>query len=282
MNNDVDLPIAPRAATGQGTAIEQSRAITEVQAMVAIAQNSPRNMSRAIAAMQETCGQKALAEQAFFSFPRAGQTVQGPSIHLARELARVWGNITYGITELRRDDAARESEMLAYAWDVETNTRSASIFIVPHAKDTKRGRKDLTDLRDVYENNANQGARRVRESIYAVLPAWFTEQAQDVARAALRDGGGQPIAQRIANAVKLFESLGVTTKQLIEEVGRPTDEWTEHDVAELGVTYQSIQNGEVAKDDVFPPAKVTAAEITASVSADPQQDVPEPDGWEPK
>jgi hypothetical protein len=108
----------------QATAVETARAIAEVQAAAFVAQQMPRSIQRARADMLEACQQLALAERAFFSFRRSGQSVTGPSIHLARELARVWGNIDYGIKELRRDDSGGESEMLAYAWDLQTNARN--------------------------------------------------------------------------------------------------------------------------------------------------------------
>jgi hypothetical protein len=63
----------------------------------------------------------------------------------------------------------------------------------------------------VYENNANMGARRLREAIFAILPTWFTEEAKDICTATLRDGGGKPLAQRIADAIKVFEALGITS-----------------------------------------------------------------------
>jgi hypothetical protein len=44
-----------------------------------------------------------MAETAFYSYPRGGQTVSGASIRFAEELARCWGNIEYGIKELSRD-----------------------------------------------------------------------------------------------------------------------------------------------------------------------------------
>lgn len=265
--SDQITPAPVPAGKSEGTAIEQSRAMAEVAAQVRIAQDSPRNIPMALAAMRESCGQTALAERAFFRYPRAGEQITGPSIHLARELARVWGNISYGVTELRRDDEAGVSEMLAYAWDVQTNTRASSIFISPHARDTKRGRKALTELRDVYENNANQGARRVREAIFAVLPQWFTEEAQDRASATLRDGGGKPLGQRVADAIKAFEGIGVTVDQIANKFGdRPTEKWTDHDVAALGVIYKSIQRGEASADAEFPPLRVLAADLTGEIT----------------
>ena len=251
------VPAASRI--GQGTAIEQSRAVAEVEAQIVVAMRHPRNESAAIAAMRETCRRKDLAERAFFRYPKAGKPVSGPSIQLARELARVWGNISYGSAELRRDDEYGQSEMLAYAWDVQTNTRNSATIINPHRQYTGGG--DLTELRDIQENNASVVNRRVREAIWAVLPAWFVEEAKDICAKTIADGGGIPLPQRIANAIEVFGNLGITTPQLEAKVGMPTAKWGDHDVAQLRVIRQSLLRGEISKDEEFPPERITAADI---------------------
>lgn len=259
-------PAAARANVSQATAIEQSRAVAEVQAAVLVAQQNRRNKPIAVEEMREACAQHSVAERAFFKFPRAGQTVSGPSVHLARELARCWGNIQFGVTELRRDDDKGESEMQAFAWDLETNARNSSTFIVPHKKDTKQGARQLTEMRDIYENNANNGARRLREAIFSVLPGWFIEEAQSICTQTLQGGGGVPLAQRIANSIAHFSQIGVDQARLEAKVGRTSDKWTEHDVAELGVSFNSIKNGEVQRDEEFPQQRVSAAEIAQSTA----------------
>ena len=275
---DLDQISQRREVASQATAIEQTRAIAEVQAAIVLAQQAPRDTARAMAAMQEACDQKALADRAFFSYSRAGSTINGPSIHLARELARCWANIQYGIAELRRDDSAGISEMRAYAWDVELNTMSSSIFIVPHARDTKQGRKPIVDLRDVYENNANQGARRVREAIFAVLPIWFTEAAKTRAMETIKHGGGKPLATRITDAIRLFDEMGVSLERIEDRLGKPSTRWSPNDVAQLVVLYQSLQHGELRVEDEFPHRRVTAAEIQErQVAGDPAP--PESAGW---
>jgi hypothetical protein len=255
-------PVLPSARVGQATVVEQTRAAAEVAAAVQVAQQCPRSMQAAIAEMERSCSQAALADRAFFRFPRGGQSVSGPSIYLARELARCFGNVQYGIAELSRDDELGQSEMIAFAWDVERNTRNSSTFIVPHKRDKRGGPEKLVDLRDIYENNANQGARRVREAIFAVLPPWFVEQAKELCNKTLAEGGGVPLPKRIADAVKAFEGIGVTVDQLAQNVGRPVEKWTEHDVAKLGITYKSIQRGEIRAEEEFPPPRVTTEEIT--------------------
>jgi len=266
MSQTVTLPSdradRPPARTGQATEIESSRAVAEVKAMVVVAQQCPRDVQSAIDAMRESCAQYTLAQRAFFRYNRGGSAIQGPSVHLARELARVWGNVTYGISELRRDDAEGMSEMQAYAWDIQTNTRTASIFMVPHMRDTKSGAKKLTDMRDIYESNANAGARRVREAIFAVLPPWFLEEAKDLCTQTLASGGGKPLAQRVADAVKWYETTGVRLSQLEEKVGRKRAEWEGVDLAHLEVISRSLRNGEVRIEEEFAAPRVSAEEIT--------------------
>jgi hypothetical protein len=252
---------------GQATAIEQSRAVAEVHAAIVVAQQCPRNIQLAMRDMRESCAQKGLAERAFYRYSKGGSTVNGESVHLARELARCWGNIQYGISELRRDDVGGYSEMQAFAWDVQTNTRSTQIFVVPHKRDVKGGPKALVDLRDIYENNANNGARRLRQAIFSVLPPWFTEEAKDLCQKTLADGGGVPLAKRVADAIKAFEGVGITVDQLEQKLDRKSGQWTDHDVAQLSVTFRSLQRGEVSRDEEFPPQRVTASDITGQAPA---------------
>lgn len=264
-SNALDRITSPSVPTpehvGQATAVEQSRAFAEVQAAVVVAQQRPRDITRAVAELRQSCGITAMAERAFYRYARGGTNVTGPSVHLMRELARCFGNVQYGIAELRRDDDNGLSEMQAYAWDVQTNTRSAQIFVVPHKRDKRSGAEKLVDMRDIYENNANQGARRLREQIRSVLPPWFVEEAVEACNRTLKDGGGKPLPQRIADAIRAFETVGVDVDRLERKLGRAKDRWNEHDIAQLTVTYKSLQRGEITVEDEFPDPRITAEEV---------------------
>lgn len=71
-----------------------------------------------------------------YEYPRGGTKVTGPSIRLAEAMAQNWGNLDYGLIEL--EQKAGESQVMAYAWDLETNTRQTIVFSVPHIRATKR------------------------------------------------------------------------------------------------------------------------------------------------
>ncbi len=291
-------------AASQGTAIEQSRAVAEAQAAVVLAQHVPRDVSSARAEARRSCERFEMADRAFYKFPRGGSTVRGATVNLARELARCWGNIEYGLTELSRDDRAGQSEMKAWAWDVQTNTRASSTFIVPHRRDRTEKRNgdkvevqdDLLTLRDVQDNNANIGGRRVRQAIFSILPTWFVEEAEEVCQATLRRGDGRPLEDRITSAVDVFKGLGVELDRIEQKLGRPRDRWSDFDLAELMTSHRSIMRGEVTAAEEFPQRRVTAADIGTDQAAAPagqeptaappapQDDppaAPEADGQEP-
>lgn len=247
----------------QATNIEQSRAIAEVQAMVLVAQRAPRDEARAMAQAMQSCSQKAVADRAFFSFSRGGGNVNGESIHLATELARCWGNIDYGIMELARDDVHGHTEMLAFAWDLETNAKSRQTFIVPHVRDTRQGKKPLTDMRDIYENNANNGARRLRECIFRVLPPYLKVAAAQKCREVLEKGeGDQPLPARIATAIERFSKIGISLDRIEAKYG-PNGRWTPVELANLQITFQSIRQGETTADEAFP--KPGTADVTGDL-----------------
>ena len=262
---------APRS---ESTQVEQSRAVAEVQAMVVVAQSRRRDVSRALEDMKQSCGRMALAERAFFSFKRGGSSVNGPSIQLARELARCWGNVNTGVRELDRDDARGRSEMLAFGWDLETNLRADVTFIVPHMRDKTGGPVALTDMRDIYENNANNAARRLREMIFACLPVWYREEGIALCRATLEKGeSDDPLPLRISKMLAAYATIGIGRDRVEARLGGSVDTMTVVDLANYGILFRSIKNGESSKDEEFP--TVTAGQVgqmlnpAASAAASP-------------
>ena len=283
MSNAVRLDRALKQDAGsvrsQSTQVEMSRAQSEVQAMVVVAQRMPRSESAARNRVLETCKMMGLAERAFFKFPRGGQSVAGPTIHLAVELARCWGNINYGIKELDRDDELHVSEMVAFAWDLETNVRAETAFIVPHLRDKRGGPEILVDMRDIYENNANMGARRLREMIFRCLPPWLVEDAKAACMVTLEKGGADPLPVQISNMVSAFEKIGINKARIEAKTGLQVDAMQSIDLANLRVSFNSIQRGEISASEEFPPLQ--ASNLTNALTGPaetPQAEVkPEPE-----
>lgn len=228
-----------------------SRQAQEVQAAMVIAKKFPRDEYESMEKIKRTCQRATLAEQAVYSYPRGGQSVSGPSIRLAEALAQNWGNIDYGIIELEQKNG--KSEMMAYAWDLETNTRVTKIFSVEHKRDTKKGSYQLTDSRDIYEVTANFGARRMRACILGVIPGDVVEMAVNECKETQKKSYGElPSQEKINKIEKVFKKdFGVTKKQLEEYAGRNLADFGADECTDLWGVYTALTNGQAKVEDYF-------------------------------
>lgn len=272
VNNAPDMPtmqggvMAHLDNINQGTvAIEASRAIAEAQGKLVIAKRFPRDEVQAYAKAMEACQRPTMAEKAFYSFPRGGQTVEGPTIRFAEELARCWGNIDYGIKELSQDEG--KSEMQAYAWDLETNAQSIQNFTNPHQREVGKKMQTLTSLRDIYENNANMATRRLRSRILAILPSWFVEDAIAECKKTLAGQNDLPLVDRVKKMVVQFAKLGVTQEQIEGRLKKKIDTMNADDFVEYVGIYNAIKNGESKISEWFESQKV-ASDLTDALKGE--------------
>jgi hypothetical protein len=160
--------------------------------------------------------------------------------------------------------------------------RSTRSLISPHARMKKvagvQTREPLVDLTDVYLSNQNIGARAVRECIFTVLPADFVAEAQELCRATMENGDGQPISRRIADMVGAFGQMGVTVGQIEARLGgRKRGQWNAADLADLAIVFSSIRRGETSAEAEFPVERVSADEILGATPA--PQDAGPADAW---
>lgn len=215
-----------------------------------IAKKFPRDEVESFNRILRVCQRKRLAEGAMYEYPRGGTKVTGPSIRLAEAMAQNWGNIDFGILELEQKSG--ESQVMAYAWDLETNTRQTKVFSVPHMRGTKRGNVPLTDPRDIYEMVANQGARRLRACILGVIPGDVVDAAVEECQKTLVSGNTEPLIDRVRKGIKLFEDKFSVTKQMIEKyIGCKTEAFSENDMLRLNNVYRSLRDGMAKREDYF-------------------------------
>ncbi|ULH19062.1 hypothetical protein [Bacillus velezensis] len=245
-----DYMPAPQQATGVTTEAMVSRQAQEVQAAMVIAKKFPRDVYAAFDRIKKACERRLLAENAVYEYPRGGTKVSGPSIQLAEALAQNWGNIDYGIMEL--EQKAGESSVMAYAWDLETNTRQTKIFTVKHERKARGAITKLDDPRDIYEMVANQGARRVRACILGVIPGDIVDAAVDMCQKTLISGHKEPLEDRLRSAFSLFKKeFGITKEMIQEYIGSNVDAFTEQDFLKIGRIYTALRDGMAKKEDYF-------------------------------
>lgn len=238
----------PRSTT---TEMVVSRQAQEVQAAMVIAKRFPRNEVESYNRIMKTCQRKSLAERSMYEYPRGDTRVTGPSIRLAEAMAQSWGNIDFGIIELEQKNG--ESQVMAYAWDLETNTRQTKVFSVPHIRATKKGGNiPLKDPRDIYEMVANQGARRLRACILGVIPGDVIDAAITQCEKTLAGDSREPLADTVRAVANTFESEhGVTVPMLEKFIGCKIESFTMQNLIRLKKVYVSLKDGMAKREDYF-------------------------------
>ncbi len=260
----------PTEKINQGTvAIEASRAVAEAQGKLLIAKKFPRNETEAFAKAIQSCQRPGLASKAFYSYPRGKETVTGVTIRFAEELARCYGNLDYGIKELSNSDG--QSEMQAYCWDLETNTISLQNFTNKHIRESKYGNTELKSQRDIYELNANMGARRLRSRILAILPPDLVEECIQECRRTLAGDNSTPIIDRINKMVVAFQKIGVSKEQLEKRLKHTVESVTEEELVELTGIYNGIRTKEAKVSEWFEQPK-TANKLTEVINAEIEEE----------
>lgn len=244
---------APAAApaAGMGNAMmtaETQRAIAEIQAASIMALHNPRNPQVAVDRILNECQRPTLAEVAIYSFPRGGQNVTGPSIRLAEVIKRHWQHIRSGWRCLERSKG--RSLIEAYAYDIQNNVGENRTFEVHHVRDTRQGRKPLTDERDIYELEANQAARRVRACILALIDGDVIEAALDQCTRTL-EAKADTTPEGIKRMLEAFKPHKVNQAMIEARIGRNLSAITAAQMVALKNILNGMKDGMSTREHWF-------------------------------
>ena len=251
-NNQVANPFGGNIVqdSNVGTAQAVSHELAEMQAQIYLAKQFPRDQMKSTERILTACQRPGLAAVAVYSYAKGGASVSGPSIRLAEEIARDWGNLECGWNELERENDM--SKVRAFAWDKETNVLKTLFFFVPHYRTTRTGRKRITDEREIYELLANQAARRMRNCILALIPGDVVDAAvEQCERTMVTHCDITP--DSIKKLIGTFESFGVTRKQIEKRIQRNIESITPAQFVRMREIYTSLRDGISEPSDWFEP-----------------------------
>lgn len=257
-NNEMVLHETTEAPAVMAEAVS-TRETAQIQAQMVIAQKCRRNELAAIERIMNDCRRPGLAEKAVYTYARGGTDISGPSIHLAKAIAKRWGNMMSGIVEL--EQRRGESVCEAYALDLETNYKESKIFTVPHVRYTKRGTTRLEDPRDIYELVANNGSRRERACILSVIPGDVVEDAVEECIKTMKTHADTS-PENVKKMLDMFhEKYGVTKTQIEKRIQRRIDAITPAQMVNLRNIYNSLKDGMSSPEEWFEPevSETTAA-----------------------
>ena len=258
---------------------EEASVTAEIQAQLVIAQKFHRDEVAAVERIDRAFSRVSLAERSEYEYNRGGQTITGPSIHALVAIAQQWGNMAFEWREIERRNG--ESTVVAYAWDMQTNTRRSTGFTVPHRIDLKGGNsRPCRDDREIYELVANMASRRMRSCLQQVIPQDLVDAAIEKARETLTDKI-ELSAETREKMLMAFARFNINQSQIEKRIGRKYENVTRNQYLGLRRIYQSIKDGVSNPEDFFQELDVSALkraiDENKSTSANPLKPKREPE-----
>ena len=241
------------------TAIEQvTRA--EVDTQISTAKKYPRTLSKVKADMLSfaTLDQET-AEDCFYTLPRGGKSIHGPSVRLAEIAVSCYGNLRAGsrIIDTVSTGDSPHVVIQAVCHDLEKNvavTVEKRRRIV--GKKSKGGAIDEDDINLA----ANAGAAiAFRDAVFKVVPGALIkpifEQAKQVAI-----GDAKTLAERRQRAVESFGKMGVQKDKILALLNkRSVDDIDLADLETLFGLHTAIKDGQTTIDEAFSKETVKAS-----------------------
>lgn len=221
---------------------------SEIDMQVATAHKFPRSIKRfRQEALAMVTLNESVAESCIYALPRSGKTIEGPSARFAEVVASAWGNCRAGARVV--SDAGDFITAQGVFHDLERNV--AITYEVQRRITNNKGQRFNADMIGVTGNAASSIA--LRNAILKGVPKAFWDDMYQAARATVM-GDFQTLANRRAEALKAFISLGVSNTQVFAKLGVAgiEDIGLEHLVVLRGMI-TAIKDGDTTPEQAFAP-----------------------------
>lgn len=239
----------------------------EIDVQIATARRYPRNVKKALtAALSMATLDLDTAESCFYSLPRSGKQLEGPSVRLAEIMAACWGNLRFGARIV--DEGDKFITALGMCHDLENNVALGAE--VRRRITNKRGERLNDDMIGVTGMAAQSIA--LRNAVFRIVPRTYVnaiwKQAQKVAV-----GDQKTLDERRHRAIQWYAKAGVSAERVLAKVGKASLEEVDLEALSILVGISgAIRDGQTTVDAEFPapgstPAPTRGAEGLAAAAA---------------
>lgn len=245
---------------------------TEIDISISTAKQYPRDLEKSRAEILEyATASKETAQACFYALPRAGKTIEGPSVRLAEIINYSWGNINSAVRIVSNDGKKIVSQAVAH--DLERNNRvmkEVSRNIV-----NSKGQTFTQDMQIVTGNAA--GAIAWRNAIFTLIPNAVWVDIQGKIQKFIT-GDGNEFAKRRDALLKKFETAhGVKTDDILKRLNLATVEMiNEKILIQLFGLDTALNEGTTTKEETFGtgPAKSDSPDMNDDKPADKGGELP--------
>lgn len=226
---------------------QQDKASIDIQ--ISTAKAYPRNIRRAtenalaIVTMDQT-----IAQTCTYSVPRGGKKISGPSVHLAKIIAQVWGNMRIDAKVVDIDQSRVTSESVC--WDLESNL---AIKVQIKRSIVSRTGRFSEDMITVTGNASNSIA--LRNAVLSVIPKGIVDKIYNAAKQTITgdvSDKNKLIAKRVQVFQQLRDTFGVSDKEILFAIGKASIDFVDaDDIVTLVGVGQAIRDGDTTIDEAF-------------------------------
>lgn len=253
MSSETDFELSVQRVEQDSESVSLSLIKAEVDVQIATAKKYPRSLAMVKRKMTEFATlDEETAQSCFYSVPRGGKNIQGPSVRLAEIAVSCYGNLRVGARVINVETSGENPHVVvqAVAHDLESNV---SICIEKRrrivGKKKNNGRIDEDDI-----NLACNACTAIafRDASFKVIPGAIVKPVFDRAKQ-VAIGDATTLAARRAKAIEHWQKMGIDKVRLFAclEVANEEEIGLDHLENLLGM-YTAIRDGQTTLDEAFP------------------------------
>jgi hypothetical protein len=213
----------------------------------------------------------------FYRFPvksKDGRTdyIEGPSIKLANDVARIFGN---NVNEVREIDNGDSWTFYARFTDIETGFSMERAYRQRKSQTSIKTKDADRSLDQTYQIGQSKA---IRNCIVNSLQI-YADYAFEHARNSLVDKIGKDLAGYRQRVVDGLARIPVELNRVERVIGRAAKDWLAPDIAQVIAMMKSVADGMASVEETFPPIEqAPPAASTASATPPPMESGPEAAG----
>lgn len=250
--NEETMETQPLEVVGNDALLAIERA--QIDTQIATAKRYPRNIAQVKTAMLSIATlDEETASSCFYTLPRGGKTVQGPSVRMAEIALSCYGNVKAGTRILSVHTGDNPHAVVqAVVHDLEKN--------VAYSVEKRRrivGKKSKGGVPDEDDINlaVNAGsAIAFRDAVFKVVPGALTKSVTDAAMK-VAVGDVKSLAKKRDQVLARLKQMGATEARILSSLGLAKVEEIDADkLGELIGIGTALKDGSITIEEAFPNA----------------------------
>lgn len=220
--------IMPAGGNASEVAESQSRAMVVasmemIRGSMQMAREYPRNEMGAYARILGACTVPSFAEKGLYSWDVGKDKIEGPTVYLLKEIAKMWGNNWSGFNLIADSHEART--LRCFAWDLERGVRFeadatfSKVVFRKYGGNREGGEWRTADERELLQLTNAMGSRGVRNCIQSVVPDYIVSEAIAKVKETQQAEIQRDPKAFLKQLVFRFGQVGVTDVELADFVG---------------------------------------------------------------